>query len=554
MSPCRLGSIAVYLLAAVASAQELVWRTTGIAGSRRIGQQTAAIGDINNDGHEDLATIVHGQCGAGPYYGFLWLISGRDGTLIREVPAGPPLSPNEFEFVARTGDMNGDGIPDYAVSHYVYATSGGSSVVEVRSGVDDSVIWSVPGYGDCILGDLDVDGDGLKDLVVGDEHLFNYLGEVRVYSHFGQPLYNLIGNLSGNPPLAIGICLARLGDIDDDGRDDFAMGCYEPTGRGAGVIVSGRTGSYLRVCYGELQGDNLGYSIDSCGDMDGDDYTDLVVGNGGGSFVTRGAIRAFSSRTGQVLHQWIGYWGAYSFSVASGGVDLDGDGMPDVVTGTPSETVSPQQDGTVYAYSGRDGSQLHRFISTPQSGYGRIGYWETTLQPPAGEHTGLIVVPDAYALFGGCGHNLGVISAYRGTPRTVQILGPACAGNLSSIPNVGMQSLDANGVRVHLSGAPSNVPSVLMLGLSTTQFFGVPLPASLDPFGLPGCSLRTSIELMLVTITGSIGQDAGYAHLDLPFPIPTTGLGAWSLSAQWLVLGDASTFPGGLTQAKSWRR
>jgi hypothetical protein len=43
-------------------------------------------------------------------------------------------------------------------------------------------------------------------------------------------------------------------------------------------------------------------------------------------------------------------------------------------------------------------------------------------------------------------------------------------------------------------------------------------------------------------------------HLDLPYPVPTVGQGTWTLSAQWLVLGDAQTFPGGMSQAMRWRR
>jgi len=49
--------------------------------------------------------------------------------------------------------------------------------------------------------------------------------------------------LLGDAALGIGNCLAKLGDIDADGCDDFAMGCAEPTGRGATVVVSGLTGN-----------------------------------------------------------------------------------------------------------------------------------------------------------------------------------------------------------------------------------------------------------------------------------------------------------------------
>ncbi len=115
-----------------------------------------------------------------------------------------------------------------------------------------------------------------------------------------------------------------------------------------------------------------------------------------------------------------------------------------------------------------------------------------------------------------------------------------------------MSSLGPAGVRVHLSNAPPNSLAVLLLGLSTTQFLGAALPLALDPIGLPGCELRTSVELMFAVTTGTSGNDTGYAYVDINHPIPTVGNGTWSVSAQWLVVG--STFLGGMTQAIRWRR
>jgi hypothetical protein len=95
---------------------------------------------------------------------------------------------------------------------------------------------------------------------------------------------------------------------------------------------------------------------------------------------------------------------------------------------------------------------------------------------------------------------------------------------------------------------------VLLLGLSTTSWLGTPLPLALDPIGLPGCSLRTAVDLMHLTTTSNQTHPRGYVHLDLPYPVPTVGQGTWTLSAQWLVLGDVQTFPGGMSQAMRWRR
>ena len=72
----------------------------------------------------------------------------------------------------------------------------------------------------------------------------------------------------------------------------------------------------------------------------------------------RGVVRVFSARTGQVLHQWENQptvnWGR---SLASRGVDLDGDGIGDVLVGQYGQsTGSPF--GSMYVYSGRTGDLL----------------------------------------------------------------------------------------------------------------------------------------------------------------------------------------------------
>ena len=502
------------------------------------------------------------QCGTGYPKSLLWFLSGRDGTFLREVPSVCPTC--TFASIAGAGDMNGDGIDDYAVGHGSYPFG---VFIEVRSGADDTVLWSVPNLvgsapGDQLLSDLDLDGDGLKDLVIGAWRANGYLGEARAYSHGGTLLYQLLGDVSAtaNPPLTIANAFAKLGDVDDDGCDDYVMGCWEPMARGAGVVVSGRTGAYLRVCYGELPGDGIGINVSECGDLDADGYQDFVTGNGGGYFTSRGVARAFSSRTGQLLYQWAETPPLYfTASLASRGVDLDGDGMGDILIGQPGLYPSTGNVyGDVQVFSGRNATRLHFITGQPwQAGIsGSIGYASTVLRPPQGQHTGFVVVPNPNTLNGPgstCGHDYGAIVAYRGIPRTSVLLGPACPGNLPATPNLGMSSLGPAGVRVHLSNAPPNALAVLLFGLSTTQFHGVPLPLALDPFGLPGCALRTSVELMCTVATGSTGNNAGYASLDINRPIPTVGNGTWSVSAQWFVLGDASTFPGGMTQAIRWR-
>lgn len=85
------------------------------------------------------------------------------------------------------------------------------------------------------------------------------------------------------------------------------------------------------------------------------------------------------------------------------------------------------------------------------------------------------------------------------------------------------------------------VTSVLvLLGLSNTSWFGIPLPFDLTASGMPGCSALVSGEL-----TFTAASSAGIATLSLPIPNVTALLSAHFYN-QALVL-DLAANPLGLT-------
>lgn len=535
------------------AAQEAIWHIWGNQ-NRQIGGTSVAVGDITSDGVEDIATVVAGQCGSLVPF-FIWWLSGSDGALVRETSL-PPTSLFVPTDIVSAGDWNHDGMPDCGVVGYGFS---GWSLLYLYSGVDGSLLQVVQHTGWTAIANIDINGDTWNDVVsctFGNSS--GSYGNVTAWDHSGAMLYMRTGTPNGPQPFTILRSIAAIGDVDDDGRSDFAVTIRDPQLRGGAAIYSGATGTLLRLCFSELPGDLLYQWIDACGDIDLDGYQDFVVSNDSG-YAGRGLLRVFSGRTGAILRR-IDFQGTWEFGrmVTGRGLDYDGDGVADLATVTRTENVSPQQSGAVYIYSGRDESRLHRWISTPASPFGpsgNIGYAVYGLQPGPGQHGANVIVTDPMAIsVNPCQNPQGRISLYRGTPRTASLLGPACPGNLPNAPNVGMQSLGTAGVRVHVSSAPPNVPAVLLLGLSTTQWYGIQLPAALDSIGIPGCDLRTSIDLMHSTVTGAIGQDAGYARVDVPIPVPVSGLGSWSVACQWWVLGSGAAFPGGVTQAVSWRR
>ena len=124
-----------------------------------------AAGDVNGDGYGDLLL------GTGRGVGGAVVFSGVDGTVLH-IFTGDAAGDQFGSAVSAVGDVDGDGLPDVAVSANQLA-SGGYGYVRVFSGADGRVLHalpgdaSLPGFGQSLSGAGDVDGDGLADVIVG---------------------------------------------------------------------------------------------------------------------------------------------------------------------------------------------------------------------------------------------------------------------------------------------------------------------------------------------------------------------------------------------------
>jgi hypothetical protein len=387
-----------------------------------------------------------------------------------------------------------------------------------------------------MAGNLDVDGDGKPDLVIGAYGENQREGAVYVFSHTGQLRYRL-ANHQG-PFSYFGITILSIGDADQDGCGDFVVGHLDAEGRGTHTMVSGKTARTLSTGRGQ-PGDGLWQSADAAGDVDRDGVPDYIVGN------RYGLVRVFSGRTGGTIWRWAQPRSSFGSAVAGGGVDQDRDGVPDLL-------VVAQNHNHVFVYSGRDGSQLHYLWL---QGLNNTEHAALALPPQPGSPFGMFLISQP------AHHPSSRLALYRGSPAGSDSFGQSCAGTLSSSPKIGLRSLPppADDVRfgndpasrVHLSDAEPGSPAVLLLGLSRTTFAGKPLPIALSPLGFAGCSLFTSIDEAIPVTVGAAGKERGYGWVDLTLATP--GLSRFTLHGQWLVLGTGATWPGGVSDALSWR-
>ncbi|XP_058472422.1 integrin alpha-4 isoform X1 [Solea solea] len=197
------------------------------------------------------------------------------------VGAGNFLSPATVEVVG--------GAPQYNQRGKVFIFTIDNTYLRVVSEVSGKELGSYFGSSVCVV---DLNADGLSDLLVGaplSTGAAREEGRVHVYINQGQAkLLEAEFQLTGSNAYAarFGETIADLGDLDDDGYNDVAVGApQEDDLKGAVYIYNGRKEGISPTPSQRITGSTLGrdlrmfgQSLSSGIDIDENGYQDVAVG------------------------------------------------------------------------------------------------------------------------------------------------------------------------------------------------------------------------------------------------------------------------------------
>ncbi|MES2642266.1 MAG: MopE-related protein [Myxococcota bacterium] len=326
-----------------------------LSGSETFGKQVYNLGDLDDDGKDDLAAYYD--------YGDEWFFyKGGDVSYTAYTTADLYVSFSGYECTTVSGAGN---VASAAGNEWLCGedeTSVWRGTVYVHSGFSESDTAlatltgenanDYAGRGVVTGGGGDIDGDGIDDVVIGAPGADN--GDVvdagAAYVVYGPvtgtiPLYTadlkLVGGVESE---GVGTRIRIPGDVDGDGIDDLLLGAPyggpEGYARGAVYLVTNpASGDVATQAAGTVVGgvnyDTIGERTLDAGDFNGDGATDVLVGSddNGSTYVAYGPITGMidlatdgASWTGTTLNEYVGY------SVAAI-PDSDGDGKDEIAMG-----------------------------------------------------------------------------------------------------------------------------------------------------------------------------------------------------------------------------
>ncbi|MBD3376267.1 T9SS type A sorting domain-containing protein [candidate division KSB1 bacterium] len=372
----------------------------------RASHDVFGIGDVNNDGIDDIGIGVKFYDQTGNNAGKVYIIFGKETGWQKDISLGDAAdatylgvgATSEAGHVMGTGDINGDHIDDFIIgagfsdefapdAGKVYVFFGKETGWEMDVSMDSadaSYYGEEEGdmAGHRVAGVGDIDGDGLNDFIVashgadrdsimnrGEVHLF--YGKTtgwQVNGSLADADASFIGPEQRNR--GIGANLMGGGDVNGDGLQDMIIAGEN---RSIVFVVLGQTTPYVpnmnieevavAKYLGEKPSDHAGYDLRSVGDINMDGYDDFLVG---AYYADTGRGKAYlilgrqdwtqnqpferSLADADAIFIGEGADDRAGFSVSGG--NINGDEYPDLLISAPENDSNGEKSGSVYLFFG----------------------------------------------------------------------------------------------------------------------------------------------------------------------------------------------------------
>jgi hypothetical protein len=362
------------------------WTAESNQAFANFGFSVSSAGDVNGDGFSDVIVGAYGFSNGEAFEGAAFVYHGS-ATGLSTTPSWTAESNQagaRFGWsVSSAGDVNGDGFSDVIVGAPLFdngETDEGRAFVYHGSatGLSTTPNWTAESnqagawFGWSVSSAGDVNGDGFSDVIVGAHRFDNSeLDEGRVFVYHGSatglsttPSWTAVGNQA---VAQFGNSVASAGDVNGDGFSDVIVGARffdnGETDEGRAFVYHGSATGLSTSANWTAESNqafaNFGFSVSSAGDVNGDGFSDVIVGaygfsNGeafeGAAFVYHGSATGLStSANWTVESNQVGAQFGHSVSWAG---DVNGDGFSDVIVGARFFDNGQTDEGTAFVYHG----------------------------------------------------------------------------------------------------------------------------------------------------------------------------------------------------------
>ena len=401
------GRAFVYHGAAAGPSDTAGWMVEGEQAYEFLGVTVSGAGDVNGDGYSDVIVGASGYDNGENTEGAAFVFHGSSNG-VGSSADWVVESNQEYawlgESLATAGDVNGDGYGDVIIGAHSYdsgeADEGAAFVYHgSATGLDlggtrpignpGNADWTVESNQDgaflsyAVASAGDVNGDGYADVIIGAPNYTHgeALEGAAFVFHGSASGLDLDGTRPvGNPSNADwmsegdlpntdwGCSVATAGDVNGDGYSDVILGAvsYNPSGS-AFVFLGSPTGVCTAPAWFVEESEpwiEMGWSVATAGDVNGDGYSDVIIGaplyaddesNEGAAFLWLGSADGLGSHGTPANADWMvesnqsPAW--LGHSVASAG-DVNGDGYDEVIVGAPQYRDGSMSGGAVFLWLG----------------------------------------------------------------------------------------------------------------------------------------------------------------------------------------------------------